>query len=71
MKIKRIYVRRYRDTGQVFAHVDWDNGSRTSTSLDVRRYWREDFPRAAFGATMHTLFARAKREGLRLERETW
>ena len=27
--IKRIYVRRYRDNGQVTAYVDWSDGSRT------------------------------------------
>lgn len=68
--IKRIYVRKYRDNGQVTAYVDWADGARTEGSLavcDLPRYR----PMFSFGRHMHALFQRAKRDGLRLERECW
>lgn len=69
LKFKRIYVRRYRDNGQVTAYVEHDKG-RTQGGLHY-----SDHPRApctpSFGVHMHALFAAAHRQGLRLERETW
>lgn len=70
--MKRIYVRRYRDNGQVTAYAEWLDGSRTESSLaracggPVGYGWR-----FTFGEHMHALFTRAKREGLKLQRETW
>lgn len=68
--IKRAYVRRYSDTGQIVAYVEWANGSRTESTL--RRF---DIGRGriavTFGTHMHQLFARAKAAGLTLQRETW
>ena len=68
--INRIYVRRYSDTGQITAYVEWSDGSRTEASPAMfarkRAHWV-----FTFGTHMHALFARAKREGLRIERETW
>lgn len=70
MKIKRIYVRRYRDNGQRVAYCDWVNGGRTEGTLAYTDHHRG--PRTpSFGRHMHALFARAKREGLTLQRETW
>jgi hypothetical protein len=68
LKFKRIYVRRYRDSGQVFAYAEHDKG----WTEGRMRY--EGTPQCgylpAFGLHMHALFAAAKRQGLKLERET-
>lgn len=70
--IKRIYVRRYRDNGQVTAYVDWSDGSRTENTADRFRQWRKpSYVAFDFGEHMHALFNRAKREGLHLQLETW
>ena len=68
--IKRVYVRRYRDNGQLTAYVDWADGSRTEASPAMFARKRSCYV-FTFGTHMHALFARAKREGLRMERETW
>lgn len=69
-EIKRIYVRRYSDSGQVVAYAEYVNGSRTEAPIR-----RIDVGRGRWfmvtGTHMHAIFARAKRAGLRLERETW
>lgn len=69
----RIYVRRYRDNGQVLAYVDWADGSRTEATADKTRHWQSNrtWVTFEFGMHMHALFARGKRLGLKLERETW
>lgn len=68
--IKRTYIRRYRDNGQVIAYVDWADGSRTEANHEM--FARKRAPYIfTFGTHMHALFARAKREGLKLQRETW
>jgi hypothetical protein len=70
MSIKRIYVRRYSDNGQVTAYVEHDKGRTESTA-----HWH--FPRhgrpaqVTFGEYMHQALAQAHAQGLRLERETW
>lgn len=68
--IKRIYVRRYRDNGQVAAYVEWADGSRTESTL---AYLDAGHGRrvSTFGTWMHDVFARAKAAGLTLQRETW
>lgn len=70
MKIKRILVRRYSDTGQVTAYAEYADGSRTEASINR---FDVGHGRVAItcGTHMHAIFARAKREGLRLQRETW
>lgn len=72
--IKRVYTRHYTDNGQRTAYVDWADGSRTESTTQ-RFYQRMPLGKGVhlftFGAHMHALFARAKREGLRMERETW
>lgn len=68
--IKRIYVRRYRDNGQVTAYAEWVDGSRTESTLGVR-YAGMPSRTLTFGSHMHAIFNRAKREGLKIERETW
>jgi hypothetical protein len=69
--IKRIYIRRYRDNGQTMAYCDWADGSRTEAT--AQHYYEHPSYKFAprFGVHMHQLFARAKREGLKLQRETW
>lgn len=69
LKFKRIYVRRYSDTGQVVAYAEHNKG-RTEGSARYEGTRRRGYL-PAFGAHMHALFAAAKRQGLRLERETW
>lgn len=76
--ITRIYVRRrYRALGKTTAHVEWSDGSWTEGLAWCTRTFRKgDFGRASevtydFGEHMHSLFRRAAREGLKLERETW
>lgn len=68
--IKRTYVRRYRDNGQIVAYVDWSDGSRTESTLRTFTARRSRVFRT-FGEHMHALFNRARREGLTLQRETW
>jgi hypothetical protein len=69
LKFKRIYVRRYRDNGQVVAYCEHNKG-RTESAMRYEGTRRRGFL-PAFGEHMHALFAAAKRQGLRLERETW
>lgn len=69
--ITRIYVRRFSDTGQVRACAEWSDGSRTEGHITTHRIPRRPFPFFTFGQHMHALFQRARREGLRLERETF
>lgn len=71
-QITRIYVRRYRDNGQTVAYIDWSDGSRTEgTARPYIHPKRQHIGVFSFGRHMHALFARGKREGLKLERETW
>jgi hypothetical protein len=69
LKFKRIYVRRYTDNGSVVAYAEHNKG-RTERSCGYEGTRRRGY-RPAFGRHMHALFAAAKRQGLRLERETW
>jgi hypothetical protein len=62
--IIRAYTRRYSDTGQCKAYVEWCDGSRTEG--EARSY--NQMP---IGEHMRALFDRALREGLTIERETW
>lgn len=52
--IRTAYVRRYPDTGQRTAHVEWSDGSWTSGDPD--------------NTHMRALLARAEREGVRVLR---
>jgi hypothetical protein len=63
-KIVRVYTRKYRDTGQVTAYVDWSDGTRTEGP--ARHY-----NKVPMGTHMQTLFDRALRDGLNVEREEW
>lgn len=69
LKFKRIYVRRYSDSGQITAYAEHNKG-RTEGTVRLEGTRRTGYHRA-FGPHMHALFAAAKRQGLRLERETW
>ena len=69
LKFKRIYVCRYTDTGQITAYAEHDKGRTEGTCRYEGTRRRGFLP--AFGPHMHALFAAAKAQGLRLERETW
>lgn len=69
LKFTRIYVRRYRDNGEVVAYAEHDQG-RTEGAAHYEGTRRRDYL-PAFGQHMHALFAAARRQGLKLERETW
>ena len=60
-QITRAYVRRYSDTGQITAYVEWiaQDGAtgRTEGTLG--------------GTHMNALFSRAAREGVCVESEVW
>jgi len=56
-KIVKACIRHYSDNGQTTGYVDWSDGSRT-----------EGRPR---GTHMQALFAAARRNGLKVTRETW
>ncbi len=63
-QIVRAYTRRYTDSGQCKAYVEWSDGSRTEG--EARSY--NQMP---IGPHMTALFERAVRDGLKIERETW
>ena len=69
LKFKRVYVRRYSDTGQVVAYAEHSKG-RTEAAMRFGGTRRRGYL-PAFGDHMHQMFNAAKRQGLRLERETW
>jgi len=62
--IIRAYTRRYSDTGQCKAYIEWSDGTRTEG--EARSY-----NKVPIGAHMQALFDRALRDGLTIERETW
>ena len=59
--IKRAYIRRYSDSGQTTAYIEWSNGCRTEGPTTGN----------GIGLHMRELFARAQREGIKIEHETW
>ena len=63
-QITRVYTRHYSDNGQTKAYVEWSDGSRTEGDA---RYHN----RVPIGDHMYVLFERAKRDGVKIERETW
>lgn len=65
-KIKRIYTRRYHDTGQCTAYVDWANGVRTEGAAED--YHGILLPK---GVHLGAVFDRALNDGLKLEHEEW
>lgn len=68
--IKRISVRRYRDNRMVVAYVEWADGTRTEGQATFGGSHHR-LRTGSFGLHMHSLFARAKRDGLTMQRETW
>lgn len=60
--IKRVFIRHYTDNGSTKVYVEWANGSRTEGNVCGRK---------GLGAHMTALLERAKRQGLKVERETW
>lgn len=73
-KITKAYVRTYSDSGQVMAYVEWVDG-RGKPGRTEGKLMQLDGPRRGirftFGSHMHALFSRARREGVRLQREVW
>lgn len=68
--ITRAYIRHYSDNGQTKAYVEWADGARTEGDFGpcpCCGQARLD----NLGTHMAALFARAQREGLTIERETW
>lgn len=60
-KITRAYIRKYSDNGQTFAYVEWvDSKGETG-----RTEGKPD------NAHMTALLQRAKREGVKVQRERW
>lgn len=64
--IRRAYTRRYTDTGQCKAYVEWSDGSRTEGEATRRHN-----PPRPEGSHMQALFARATSEGRTIEHEQW
>lgn len=73
--IKRIFVRRYSDSGQITAYCEFGDASGRTVSRTESTLRRFDIsrrrPAFTFGTHMHALAARAKREGVKLQLETW
>jgi hypothetical protein len=63
-KIVRVYTRRYSDSGQCSAYVEWSDGTRTEGPA-------RNYNQMPVGKHMIALFERAVRNGLKIERETW
>lgn len=81
-RITRAYVRHYSDNGQTKAYVEWLNhkGVFGRTEGDVgpcpccgmeRVASFADGRKIQLGPHMAALFARAEREGVDIEQETW
>lgn len=64
LAILRVYTRRYSDSGQCTAYVEWSDGSRTEGPA-------RNYNQVPIGEHMRALFERALREGLTIGRETW
>lgn len=60
-KITRAYIRHYSDNGQTTAYIEWSDGSRTEGEATGN----------GPGLHMRALFARAQREGIKIEHENW
>lgn len=61
--LKRAYTVHYTDNRQTKAYVEWANGARTEGEASRQR--------EPVGTHMRSLFARAEREGLTVEHQTW
>lgn len=69
LQFRRIWVRRYSDSGQVTAYAEHNKGRTEGTLQRSDHPHRDLIP--TFGLHMHALFNAAKRQGLTLQRETW
>ena len=60
-EITKAYIRTYKDSGQVTGYVEWvdHKGKKGRTEGDPK------------SVHMKALFDRAKREGVKVEKETW
>lgn len=69
-KITKAYVRTYSDNGQSKAYVEWvdTNGEHGRTEGEAVMQGGRLVPERTH---MTALFARARREGVRVRRETW
>lgn len=60
-QITKAYIRTYSDNGQTVAYVEWiDDQGKTGRTEGKPNSWH-----------MKALLARAKREGIHVEREHW
>ena len=60
-QITKAYIRTYSDSGQVTAYVEWIDRDGKAGRTEGSQY----------GWHMKALMARARREGLRVNRERW
>lgn len=74
-KITHAFVRRYSDNNATVAYIEWvdHHGRAGRTEAHVKRIetHRGRPVTYYFGAHMHVLIVRAKREGISLTRERW
>lgn len=66
LKLTKVYTRLYSDTHQLKAYVEWSDGSRTEG--DAYAWAGKRHPKDSH---MTALFARAERDGLEVQHETW
>ena len=71
-KITAAYIRHYHDNGQTTAYVEWIDGrgklGRTEGRICSRTGDKSNQPA---GPHLQALFARAEREGVTIELQTW
>lgn len=78
-RVERFYIRHYRDNGSTVAYCEWidSKGQRSRTEGQPRGIAGAGGPGTIcafgyhFGAHMSALAARADREGISIETETW
>jgi hypothetical protein len=66
MTITKAYIRRYSDNGQTKAYVEWSDGSRSEGEFTCQCCGS---PRG--GVFIQGLIARARREGVPVEHQSW
>jgi hypothetical protein len=73
-KITKAYIRHYIDNGQTTAYVDWfDNKGKPGRTEGPALWLRDDLDarHAPDSEHMRALFARAERDGVKIERQVW
>lgn len=67
-QITRAYIRRYSDSGQETAYVEWIDNRGKAGRTEGPCQFSDCIP---IGGHMQALFERAIREGIKIECETW